>query len=111
MKRPVLSASIAAALATFALQAADIAATSPAAITISVDAKAEGVRPCVELSFMPLKLARDPQLLFGFWYKPNISPPTDYARWDAMMQAFVRHLIDRYGIDEVAQWYFEVWNE
>jgi xylan 1,4-beta-xylosidase len=72
---------------------------------------ADGVRPFVELSFMPQALAKDPKLLFSFWYKPNISPPKRYAEWDAMIAAFARHLIDRYGIDEVATWYFEVWNE
>jgi len=72
---------------------------------------ADGVRPFVELSFMPQKLASDPLGIFGFWYKPNNSPPKDYAKWDALMDAFARHLIERYGIDEVAQWYFEVWNE
>ena len=72
---------------------------------------AEGVRPFVELSFMPQMLAKDPKKIFGFWYKPNISPPQSYARWDEMIRAFTRHLIERYGIDEVAQWYFEVWNE
>ena len=72
---------------------------------------ADGVRPFVELSFMPQKLAADPGNLFVFWYRPNISPPKDYARWDDMIDAFVRHLVDRYGIDEVSQWYFEVWNE
>lgn len=72
---------------------------------------ADGVRPFVELSFMPQKLASDPVNLFGFWYHPNISPPQDYARWDALIAVFAKHLIERYGIDEVAQWYFEVWNE
>jgi len=72
---------------------------------------ADGVRPFVELSFMPQKMAADPKKIFGFWYRPNISPPKDYAQWDAMLEALARHLIDRYGIDEVAQWYFEVWNE
>ena len=72
---------------------------------------ADGVRPFVELSFMPQKMAADPNKIFGFWYKPNISPPKDYAQWDAMIDALARHLIERYGIDEVAQWYFEVWNE
>jgi xylan 1,4-beta-xylosidase len=72
---------------------------------------ADGVRPFIELSFMPQKMAADPKDIFGFWYKPNISPPKDYAQWDAMIDAFVRHLVDRYGIDEVAKWYFEVWNE
>ena len=72
---------------------------------------ANGVRPFVELSFMPQKLAADPDKIFGFWYHPNISPPKDYARWEALMTVFVKHLIDRYGLNEVAQWYFEVWNE
>src|SRR5664279_4414066 len=60
---------------------------------------ADGVRPFVELSFMPLKLAADPKNIFGFWYKPNISPPKDYAQWDAMIAAFAHHLIERYGIE------------
>jgi xylan 1,4-beta-xylosidase len=68
------------------------------------------VRPFVELSFMPQKLAAEP-LLHSFWYKPNISPPKDYAKWDDMISHFAAHLIERYGIDEVSQWYFEVWNE
>jgi xylan 1,4-beta-xylosidase len=72
---------------------------------------ADGVRPFVELSFMPMKLAANPKDIFEFWYRPNRSPPKDYAQWDAMIDAFVRHLVARYGIDEVAQWYFEVWNE
>jgi xylan 1,4-beta-xylosidase len=70
-----------------------------------------GVKPFVELSFMPQKLASDPKMLHSFWYKQNISPPNDYAVWDGMIQAFVQHLVDRYGIAEVSQWYFEVWNE
>jgi xylan 1,4-beta-xylosidase len=72
---------------------------------------ANGVRPFVELSFMPRKLSMAPKVDFDFWYKPNHMPPKDYAKWDAMIGAFVRHLVERYGIDEVAQWYFEVWNE
>jgi xylan 1,4-beta-xylosidase len=70
-----------------------------------------GVRPFVEISFMPYKLASDPKAIHPFWYKQNVSPPKDYAKWDALMHAFAQHLVDRYGIDEVAQWYFEVWNE
>jgi xylan 1,4-beta-xylosidase len=71
---------------------------------------ADGVRPFVELSFMPAKLAAKPTR-HPFWYRPLISPPKDYRRWDAMIDAFARHLIERYGADEVRQWYFEVWNE
>ncbi len=70
-----------------------------------------GVRPFVEISFMPQKLASNPRAIHPFWYKQNVSPPKDYRKWDALIRAFAHHLIDRYGIDEVAQWYFEVWNE
>ncbi|MHB1023558.1 MAG: GH39 family glycosyl hydrolase [Acidobacteriaceae bacterium] len=72
---------------------------------------ANGVRPFVELSFMPEKLTSDAKIQQGFWYHPNIAPPKSYALWDDMTQHFVRHLVERYGIDEVSQWYFEVWNE
>lgn len=71
---------------------------------------ANNVRPFVEISFMPNKLAAR-SALHSFWYKPNISPPKDWGRWDALIAAFTRHLVERYGMDEVAQWYFEVWNE
>ncbi len=72
---------------------------------------ANGVRPFVELSFMPKKMASDPNALHAFWYKQNVSPPKDYALWDDMIVAFTKHLVERYGIEEVSQWYFEVWNE
>jgi xylan 1,4-beta-xylosidase len=72
---------------------------------------AAGVRPFVELSFMPRKMAADPNQTQSFFYKPVVSPPKDYALWDAMITAFAQHLIARYGIDEVATWDFEVWNE
>src|SRR5262249_25518281 len=71
---------------------------------------ANGVRPFVELSFMPKKLASK-EILQAFWYKPNVSPPKDWNRWDDLITQFTKHLIERYGIDEVSQWYFEVWNE
>ncbi len=71
---------------------------------------ARGVRPVVEISFMPKALAAHPAP-HAFWYKPNVAPPKDYARWDALIHALGAHLVERYGIDEVAQWYFEVWNE
>ena len=72
---------------------------------------AEHVKPYVELSFMPEKLASIPNSLHTFTGNPNNSPPKDYAIWDAMMKALATHLIARYGIDEVATWKFEVWNE
>jgi len=72
---------------------------------------ARHVRPYVELSFMPKKMAADPNKLHPFWYHPVVSPPKNYGEWDAMIRAFTQHLVDRYGIDEVAAWKFEVWNE
>jgi xylan 1,4-beta-xylosidase len=71
---------------------------------------AHSVRPFVEISFMPKALA--PKAPYhAFWYKPIPSPPDNYAKWDALITAFGQHLVQRYGIEEVAQWYFEVWNE
>ncbi len=70
-----------------------------------------GVRPIVEISFMPKKLAFNPDALHPFWYKQNVSPPKSMERWDGLIQHFAQHLVDRYGIEEVSQWYFEVWNE
>ncbi len=69
-----------------------------------------GVRPYVELSFMPKKLAAE-QIKQAFWYQPVVAPPKDYAKWDDLIRKFAEHLVARYGIDEVSQWYFEVWNE
>jgi xylan 1,4-beta-xylosidase len=71
---------------------------------------AQGVRPFVEISFMPRKLAAR-EAIHPFWYKQNVSPPKNYAKWDLLIHTFAQHLVERYGIDEVAQWYFEVWNE
>jgi xylan 1,4-beta-xylosidase len=72
---------------------------------------ANGVRPVVEISFMPKKLAFNPDALHPFWYKQNVSPPKSMEKWDSLITAFAKNLVSRYGIDEVSQWYFEVWNE
>jgi xylan 1,4-beta-xylosidase len=69
------------------------------------------VRPFIELSFMPKKLSSDPAAQHAFWYKPNVQPPKDWNKWEQLVEAFTRHLVERYGMEEVAQWYFEVWNE
>jgi xylan 1,4-beta-xylosidase len=71
---------------------------------------AAGVRPFIEISFMPNQLAAR-SMPHPFWYHPDISPPKNWERWDGLVIAFVRHLVQRYGADEVAKWYFEVWNE
>lgn len=70
----------------------------------------QGVRPFVELSFMPPEMAARQQTM-GFWYDPIVAPPKDWALWSDLIRHFAQHLVARYGIDEVSQWYFEVWNE
>ncbi|MDQ6687424.1 MAG: xylan 1,4-beta-xylosidase [Actinomycetota bacterium] len=69
-----------------------------------------GIRPVVELSFMPAALACEPEQTV-FTYRGIISPPADWHEWRLLIGALAQHLVDRYGIDEVAQWGFEVWNE
>ena len=69
-----------------------------------------GLRPIVELSFMPRDLASDPDATV-FEYDAIISPPRDWDRWGDLVGRLTAHLVDRYGIDEVRGWGFEVWNE
>jgi len=69
-----------------------------------------GLRPIVELSFMPHDLAIEPHATV-FAYAGIVSPPSDFERWAALVRDLVAHLADRYGRDEVRRWAFEVWNE
>jgi xylan 1,4-beta-xylosidase len=70
-----------------------------------------GLRPVVELSYMPRDLAADPSRTV-FEYGAIVSPPKDWDRWHALVRDLVAHLVDRYGRDEVRdRWSFEVWNE
>ena len=68
-----------------------------------------GMKPFVELSFMPQTLSSGTKTVF--WWKGNITPPKDYDKWRQLIQALVQHWTSRYGAGEVKQWYFEVWNE
>lgn len=68
-----------------------------------------GMRPFVEFGFMPQRLASGEKTIF--WWKGNVTPPRDYDKWGALINALVRHWTQRYGRDEVQRWYFEVWNE
>ena len=68
-----------------------------------------GVKPFVELSFMPSALAGGKKL--GLRYDPNITMPKSLKEWGAYIRLFAEFLINRYGAEEVEQWYFEVWNE
>ena len=68
-----------------------------------------GMKPFVELSFTPAALASGSQTIF--WWKGNVTKPKDPKKWEDFIRAFVTHLRERYGDDEVRTWYFEVWNE
>ncbi|KPV40917.1 xylan 1,4-beta-xylosidase [Alicyclobacillus ferrooxydans] len=68
-----------------------------------------GIKPFVELGFMPKALASGEQTIF--YWKGNVTPPNDYGKWAALIRAVVRHFVERYGIDEILTWPFEVWNE
>jgi xylan 1,4-beta-xylosidase len=69
-----------------------------------------GVFPFIELSFMPEEMA-ERSSLHPFWYHPTVAPPRDARQWYQLIFQFARHLVERYGIEQVASWYFEVWNE
>jgi xylan 1,4-beta-xylosidase len=68
-----------------------------------------GVRPFVERSFMPPRLASGANTIF--WYRGNITPPTNMEQWNQLIGAFTAFCVKRYGISEVSQWNFECWNE
>lgn len=68
-----------------------------------------GMRPLVELSFMPSLLASGN----ATWshYRAGVTPPADYNQWANLIAAFMKHLIQRYSLAEILTWSFEVWNE
>lgn len=68
-----------------------------------------GMKPFVELGFMPSALASGDQTIF--WWRGNVTPPKDYQKWEYLIRNLVEHFTDRYGKEEVKTWYFEVWNE
>lgn len=68
-----------------------------------------GMRPFVELSFMPEALASGSKTVFH--YKANVTPPSDYGKWTELIRRLAGHWIERYGAAEVRKWFFEVWNE
>ena len=69
----------------------------------------KGVRPFVELGFMPSELATKKNTTM--WWQGNGCPPNDPEKWAELVRVSVEHWEQRYGVDEVRHWYFEVWNE
>lgn len=78
--------------------------------------KAAGVRPMVELGFMPRDLASGPDP-YQVRYPANTisgssnSPPKDYVAWGELVRKVTEHLVERYGREQASTWYWEVWNE
>lgn len=68
-----------------------------------------GMRPFVELTFMPTVLASGDRTVFH--YRGNVTPPRDFGQWEDLVRDLVRHLAGRYGRQEVARWHFGVWHE
>ncbi|MGA9657792.1 MAG: beta-xylosidase [Asticcacaulis sp.] len=79
---------------------------------------ARGVKPYVEIGFMPEALSTEPEPYQHTWRPGSGSlrtgwayPPKDYAKWEELVYQWVKHCVDRYGHDEVASWYWQTWNE
>jgi xylan 1,4-beta-xylosidase len=79
-----------------------------------------GAKPFVEIGFMPKALSTKPEPYSAEWipggrnagYSAGWSyPPKDYAKWGELVYQWVRHAAEKYGREEVAAWYWEVWNE
>ena len=68
-----------------------------------------GMRPFMELSFMPMAISSGSETVFS--YRGNITPPHDYKDWETLIKKLITHWADRYGIKELKKWFFEIWNE
>jgi len=68
-----------------------------------------GMKPFVELSFMPRAIASGDTTVFN--YHANVTPPRDFKQWSTLIRRLITHWVERYGIDELRTWFFEVWNE
>ncbi len=73
------------------------------------DYQSMGLKPFIELGFMPEKLASGRQTIF--YWKGNVTPPADYNKWANLVKATINHLIHRYTREEVITWPYEIWNE
>src|SRR5689334_8839818 len=82
--------------------------------------RSRGVRPYVQIGFMPEAMSVHPQPYQHDW-RPGMAydrigtgwsyPPKDYSKWAELVYQWAKHCVERYGAKEVEQWYWEVWNE
>ncbi len=75
-----------------------------------------GLKPFVEIGFMPQAMSVHPEPYQHDWPKGPLGtgwsyPPKDYAKWSELVYQWVRHCVERYGRTEVESWYWELWNE
>jgi len=79
-----------------------------------------GVRPYVEIGFMPEAMSIRPQPYQHQWnpeknynniYTGWAFPPKDYEKWGELVYQWTKHCVEKYGREEVEKWYWEVWNE
>src|ERR1700676_2910447 len=68
-----------------------------------------GMRPFVELSVMPATLSSGNTTAFR--YQASVTPPKYYEKWTSLIKTLIHHWVERYGVTEVRNWFFEVWNE
>ena len=75
----------------------------------------KGFKPFLIYDFMPVDIAKDPTLFSTMKrYKGkrfNFSEPADYREWEEVCRTYTVHLMNRYGVEEVSDWYLECWNE
>jgi xylan 1,4-beta-xylosidase len=80
----------------------------------------QGVRPYVEIGFMPEALSIKPEPYQHHWtpaakyneiYTGWAYPPKDYAKWAELVYQWTKHDLSRYGYDEMTHWFWETWNE
>ena len=79
-----------------------------------------GVRPYVQIGFMPQALSVKPEPYRHHWtprakydeiYTGWAYPPKDWAKWEELVYQWAKHSVEKYGKDEVLNWYWETWNE
>jgi xylan 1,4-beta-xylosidase len=79
-----------------------------------------GMKPLVEMGFMPEALSSQPDPYRHYWkpgdpyddiYTGWSYPPNDYDKWAELIYQWVKHSVERYGKEEVESWYWELWNE
>jgi len=79
-----------------------------------------GMKPLVQIGFMPEALSSRPQPYRHNW-KPGDNygdiytgwayPPKDYGKWAELVYRWAQHCVEKYGKAEVESWLWEVWNE